>query len=184
MLNRASGALKRRYAADRRGAAAVEFAIVAPLFLALLFSIFEAGYFFFVSSAVDQATARAARLIRTGQAQAEDTPISREAFFSEVCKVVRAFGDCDAKMTVDVSRYATFAELAGDLTAPTCRDADEDAIDALPYNVGAQREIVRVRICYMHRTLNPGLGLDLAQTDDGARKIVSVAIFRNEPFDS
>lgn len=184
MINRASGAVRRRWVEDKRGAAAVEFAIVAPLFLALLFSILEAGYFFFVSSAVDQATARAARLIRTGQAQSATTPISREAFFDEVCDVVKAFGDCDAKMTVDVSRFTTFAGLAADLSAPTCRDADDDAVDALPYSVGAQREIVRVRICYIHKTFNPGLGLDLAQAADGTRKIVSVAIFRNEPFDS
>jgi Flp pilus assembly protein TadG len=169
---------------DNRGAAAVEFALVVPLFLALLFSILEAGYFFFVSSAIDQAAARAARLIRTGQAQSQAQPINREDFFDEICEVVRQFGECDKRLTVDVSRFDDFAELAADMTSPTCRDADADALNAIPYNAGGQRDIVRVRICFLHKSISPGLGLNLAQAEDGSRKVVSVTIFRNEPFAS
>jgi Flp pilus assembly protein TadG len=176
--------LSRRLARDRRGATAVEFAIVAPVFLALTFSILEAGYFFFINSAVDQAAARAARLIRTGQAQSAATPISREAFFDRICEVVDLFGDCTRQLTVDVARYSTFAELAADASNPTCRDADDDAIAAIPYAPGAERDIVRVRICYMHRSVNPALGLDLSSGPDGSRKMISVTIFRNEPFNS
>lgn len=184
MRIRAYGISRRSIARDKNGAAAVEFAFIAPLFLALLFSILEAGYFFFVSSAVDQAAAQAARLIRTGQAQDTAAPISREDFFNEICDVVKHFGDCSERLTVDVSRYTTFAQLAADLSAPVCRDADEDAINAIPYNTGAQREIVRVRICFLHKSISPGLGLDLAEADDGSRKMISVTIFRNEPFNS
>lgn len=183
MKNRAFG-LSRRLARDRRGATAVEFAIVAPVFLALVFSILEAGYFFFVTSAVDQAAARAARVIRTGQAQSAATPISRAEFFDKVCEVVDLFGNCNTQLTVDVARYSSFAELAADATAPTCRDADDDAVNALPYSPGAERDIVRVRICYLHKSFNPALGLNLAQAADGSRKVISVTIFRNEPFNS
>ncbi|MEL7486542.1 MAG: TadE/TadG family type IV pilus assembly protein [Pseudomonadota bacterium] len=56
-------------AKDRNGAAAVEFALVAPVFFALMFAILEAGIFFFVDAAVTEANARAARLVRTGQAR-------------------------------------------------------------------------------------------------------------------
>jgi Flp pilus assembly protein TadG len=171
-------------AGDRRGAAAVEFAIIAPMFIALVLSILEAGYFFFVSSAVDQASARASRLIRTGQAQSASTPISRAAFFDEICEVVRHFGDCSQKLTVDVTRFSDFDALAADLAAPVCRDADDDAVDALPYDIGAQREIVRVRVCFLYKPINPGLGLDLSEAPDGSRKMISVSIFRNEPFSS
>ncbi|NWG72183.1 MAG: pilus assembly protein [Parvularculaceae bacterium] len=182
MKNRALGLS--RLVGDRRGATAIEFAIVAPVFLALTFSILEAGYFFFVSSAVDQAAARAARLIRTGQAQSVASPITREEFFDRVCEVVDLFGNCDTQLTVDVARYTSFAQLAADASAPTCRDADDDAINAIPYAPGAEREIVRVRICYLHKSFNPALGLNLSQAADGSRKMISVTIFRNEPFNS
>lgn len=166
----------------RSGSSAVEFALVAPLFLALVFSILEAGYFFFVESAVEAANAKAARLIRTGQAQ--ENSISREAFFSEICDVVKLFGDCNERLTVDVARFSSFAALAADTKDPVCRDADPDAVNAIPYQAGASRDIVRVRVCYMHKSFNPGLGLNLQKAKNGSVKMLSTSIFRNEPYDS
>lgn len=165
---------------SRRGSSAVEFAIVAPLFLALTFAILEAGFFFFVQSSVEAANAKASRLIRTGQAQAAG--FDRQAFFDEVCDVVKILGDCDAKLTVQVQRYNSFAALAADNSAPTCRDADQAAVDAIPYQTGASREIVRVRVCYIHEALTPGVGLNLGRSASGEVKLVSTSIFRNEPF--
>lgn len=182
MRRRGFGPRRTGFLACRRGSSAVEFALVAPIFLALTFSIIEAGYFFFVESAVDAANAKAARLIRTGQAQTN--AISRDAFFNEICDVVRVFGDCNERLTVDVARFASFSELAADVAAPVCRDADPGDVDAIPYNAGAARDIVRVRVCYMHKSFNPGLGLNLERAAGGAVKMFSTTIFRNEPYDS
>lgn len=165
---------------DRRGAAAVEFAIVLPVFLALVFSIMEAGWFFFVNSAVEQANANAARLIRTGHAQ--DGAITKDDFFNKICSTVKTFGDCHERLTVDITRFDDFQDLADDLSAPVCQDADDDTVGALPYDVGAQRDIVRVRVCFLYKPVNPALGLNLAQTEDGYRKLIAVSVFRNEPF--
>ena len=167
---------------DKGGAAALEFAIVAPVFLLLLFSIFEAGWFFFANSTVDQATARASRLIRTGQVQSTTTPINQATFFNEICKVTQLLGPCAQRLTVDVQRFNDFAALAADLSQPTCRDATPAQVAAIPYSAGAQRDIVRVRVCYLHKSINPALGLKLGKTPDGMRKMYSVSIFRNEPF--
>lgn len=174
--------LSRRFARCRSGSSAVEFALIAPMFFALTFSIIEGGYFFFVESAVEAANAKAARLIRTGQAQSGS--ISREAFFDEICNTVEIFGDCNERLTVDVARFASFAELAADVGAPVCRDADAAAVDAIPYQTGAAREIVRVRVCYLHKSFNPGLGMNLERAADGRVKMFSTSIFRNEPYDS
>ncbi|MFZ5617571.1 MAG: TadE/TadG family type IV pilus assembly protein [Pseudomonadota bacterium] len=171
-----------RFVSCRRGSSAVEFALIAPLFLALTFSVIESGYFFFIDSAVNAANAKAARLIRTGQAQTG--AISRDAFFDEICDVVQLFGDCAERLTVDVARFSTFAELAADVAAPVCRDADPDAVDAIPYETGAARDIVRVRVCYLHKSFNPGFGLNLERAKGGAVKIFSTTIFRNEPYES
>lgn len=165
---------------DRRGSAAVEFAIILPVFLALVFSIVEAGWFFFVKSAVEQANANAARLIRTGQAQTGG--VTKEQFFDKICNVLDTFGDCSKRLTVDIERFDDFKSLAADLSEPVCRDAGDDKVSALPYDAGAQRDIVRVRVCFLYKPVNPMLGLNLARTKDGMRKIVSVSIFRNEPY--
>lgn len=166
----------------RSGSSAVEFALIAPLFFALTFSIIEAGYFYFVESAVEAANAKASRLIRTGQAQ--QNSITREAFYNEICDVVKLFGDCEQRLTVDVARYSTFGELAADTAAPICRDADPAAVAAAPYQAGGARDIVRVRVCYMHKSFNPGLGLNLEKARGGAVKMISTSVFRNEPYDS
>ncbi|GJL92703.1 MAG: pilus assembly protein TadG [Hyphococcus sp.] len=161
----------------------MEFAIVAPLLLALIFSIMEAGWYFFVTSSVHQASANAARLIRTGQAQNAD--MTADAFFQQICKVVSAFGDCNEKLTIDITRFNTFAELSDDLSQPVCRDRDDPTIQGSQFSqsdYGGQRDIIRVRVCYLYKPINPALGLNLAQTAHGERKIFAVSIFRNEPF--
>ncbi|WP_425410924.1 TadE/TadG family type IV pilus assembly protein [Hyphococcus sp.] len=168
---------------NAQGSTAVEFAIVAPVFLALVFSVIEAGWYYFVTTSVQQATATAARLIRTGQAQSGD--LSREAFYDEICGVIDTFGACDDKLTIDISNYSSFSQLAGDLSNPVCRDKSDPTIEGAQFDkndYGGQRDIIRVRVCFLYKPVNPGIGLNLKKTESGERKIVSVNIFRNEPF--
>ena len=165
---------------DTSGSTVVEFALIVPIFLAIMFSILEAGWFFFVNSAVDQANASASRLIRTGQVQS--TGISREDFFDEVCDIVDIFGDCAEQLTVDVSQFSSFSMLAADLNAQVCRDSSDAAVDGAPFDAGVQRDIVRVRVCFLYKPLTPGIGLNLDASNQGFRKIFAVSIFRNEPF--
>jgi hypothetical protein len=55
------GRLLRRLVADRRGATAIEFALVAPLLLALLFGSLETGRYIWFAAALDHAVGKAAR---------------------------------------------------------------------------------------------------------------------------
>src|ERR1700690_1807777 len=59
----------RRFVRHQDGAAAVEFALVALPFLALLFAILETALVFFAGQTLEAAAANSARLIMTGQAQ-------------------------------------------------------------------------------------------------------------------
>ena len=59
----------RRFRRNGRGSAAVEFALVAPVFFALLFAIIETAIMFFASQALETMTQESARLVLTGQAQ-------------------------------------------------------------------------------------------------------------------
>ena len=59
----------RRFRRNRRGSAAVEFALVAPIFFGLLFAIMEVALMFFASQVLEKVTQDAARMIMTGQAQ-------------------------------------------------------------------------------------------------------------------
>src|SRR3954469_16949676 len=61
----------RRMLADRSGATAVEFAMVAAPFLALIFAIMGTAIVFFAAQALETPAADSARLIMTGQAQTQ-----------------------------------------------------------------------------------------------------------------
>jgi Flp pilus assembly protein TadG len=59
----------RRFARAEDAAAAVEFALVAAPFLALIFAILETALVFFADQTLETAASNSARLIMTGQAQ-------------------------------------------------------------------------------------------------------------------
>src|ERR1700738_5555351 len=59
----------RRFRRNRRGSAIVEFALVAPVFFALLFAIIETAFMFFASQVLETITQDSARVLMTGQAQ-------------------------------------------------------------------------------------------------------------------
>ena len=61
--------LLRRFRRDHKGAAAVEFGIIAAPFFALLMGIFQVTVIYFAQSMMETGVAEAARMVRTGQVQ-------------------------------------------------------------------------------------------------------------------
>jgi len=91
----------RRFRRNRRGSAAVEFALVAPVFFALLFAIIESAMVFFA--------ARCSRLAsRTAGGFSTQVRTSvRCQFKQDFCNRVGALFPCDSlDLCLDVRRYA------------------------------------------------------------------------------
>src|SRR5882757_9920310 len=99
--------LARRFVRQQDGAAAVEFALVAAPFLALVFALLETAFVFFASQTLEATAADAARLIMTGQAK--NSGFSQADFKTAVCARVYGLFDCANGMTIDVKTYASFA---------------------------------------------------------------------------
>ncbi len=175
----------REFQDDSRGSTAVEFAIVAPVFLMTMFSIFEVGWFFFANSVVDATVGDAARLIKTGQVQKSfgDDADKFDDMYEDICDIVSVFGACATRLTLEVDTYTTFAQLAADNSPPVCADAPPDDVAAIPFNPGDELQIVRVRVCYIYTTLNPAIGVNMSEPGTNKRRLVSTAIFRNEPYE-
>lgn len=176
---------RRRFHRDSRGATAIEFAIVAPVFMALMFSTFEVGWFYFANSITDAATATASRLVRTGQVQ-QWTGSDTERFqrlYDVVCNIVRPFGACDTHLTLEVQTFPTFQDLADDTSTPTCADDTPTKIAAIPFAPGKESQIIRIRVCLLYKTVNPAIGLRLAEPGSSMRRITSSLLFRNEPYE-
>src|SRR5712672_2241745 len=98
----------RRFRRNRRGSAAVEFALVAPVFFALLFAIIETAIVFFAGQVLETVTQDSARIIMTGQAQ---TGGYSQANFKTnvVCPKIIVLFDCVTGISVDVQSYSGFS---------------------------------------------------------------------------
>src|SRR3954464_12723717 len=90
----------RRFRRNRRGSAAVEFALVAPIFFGLLFAIIELAMVFFAGQVLETATQDSARLIMTGQAQM--SALTQTQFKNLVCTKLIGMFDCANGVSIDV----------------------------------------------------------------------------------
>src|SRR5436305_2220296 len=93
----------RRFRRNRRGSAAVEFALIAPIFFALLFAIFETALVFFAGQVLENGVQDSGRLLFTNQANCNG--MSQSDFKQKICDRVSALMSCSG-VDIDVRSYA------------------------------------------------------------------------------
>jgi Flp pilus assembly protein TadG len=166
----------RRFRRHRRGSVAVEFAIVAPIFFALLFAILETGIMFLAGQVLQTVTQQSARMILTGQAQTASYTSSQ--FATYVCSQVPALFTC-ANIVIDVESYPSFTAV----TLSNQIDGNGNFISTnLGYNPGGAGDIVIVRLFYQWPLFVTGLGWNPANLAGNKRLLIGTAAFRNEPY--
>lgn len=174
------GSVARRFVLRQDGAAAVEFALVAAPFFALIFAIVETALVFFAGQTLEAAATDSARLIMTGQAQAAG--YSKDQFKTQVvCDYLKAgisLFDCQNGVTVDVKSYTSFAAIN---TTPPVVNGKLDTT-TMSYTPGNAGDIVVVRLYYQWPVYVTLLGNDLTNLSGGRRLLVATSVFRNEPF--
>jgi len=167
-----------RFASDRSGAAALEFALVATPFFMLLFGILEIALIFFASAVIEDGVAEAAREIRTGAVQT--TGQSEEDFRAMICQRINTVADC-GRLRVDVRTFDDFAST--DFAAP--RDDEGDLDDSgFTFDPGTAGEVVVVRVFYDWPLLGPGMINGMSNLPGNRRLISAATAFRNEPFEA
>jgi Flp pilus assembly protein TadG len=167
----------RRMLREQSGAAAVEFAMVAAPFLAMIFAIMETAIVFFAGQVLETAASDSARLIMTGQAQTSG--MDQAKYKNAVCARVYALFDCAGGLYVDVKNYPSFA--AVNVSKPI--DANGNVQTAnFGYAPGGPGDIVVVRLMYQWPVYVSLLGLNLSDTAGSNRLLMSTVAFRNEPY--
>jgi Flp pilus assembly protein TadG len=162
--------LLRRFGRDRKGATAVEFALVATPFLGMLFAIVETALVFFAGQTLETAAGDSARKILTGQAK----DWSQERFKQEVCGRIFGLFDC-GKIHVNVQAYSSFS--SANMSRPM--DANGNIVDA--FNPGNAGDVVVARLLYEWPVYVSMLGLNTPGMGN-KRLLVATVAFRNEPF--
>lgn len=172
----------KKYKENRDGATALEFAILAVPFLALLFSIVELAVVFFLSSSLTHAMNESARDIRTGEFQGSCG--AAEEFKTAVCDKM-AIGSCgNLRIDVVTSPSGRFQPNLLPPTPTTADPADPDNPIREPdnYMQTQARSVVVVRAQYYHKLAFPGKFSRLSNQPGNYRLISTSTAFRNEPF--
>ncbi|WP_375412722.1 TadE/TadG family type IV pilus assembly protein [uncultured Bradyrhizobium sp.] len=166
----------RRFRRNRRGSAAVEFALVAPVFFALLFAIIETAIVFFAGQVLETVTQDSARMIMTGQAQSAG--YSQGQFKTYVCGKITVLFDCVNGLSIDVQSYPGFSGVS--ISDPI--DSGKNFVPPNNYNAGGPGDIVVVRLFYQWPLFVTGLGYNISNLSGSKRLLTATAAFRNEPY--
>lgn len=168
--------LARRFVREEKGATAVEFALVAAPFLALLFAIMETAFVFFAGQTLEAATADSSRLIMTGQAQT--AKFSKADFKTQVCNRIYGLFDCANGIHIDVKSYGSSAPAAP--VSPVSNGQLNTG--SMTYNTGGPGDIVVVSLYYEWPVYVTLLGNNLSNLSGNKRLLTATAVFRNEPY--
>jgi Flp pilus assembly protein TadG len=159
--------------ASASGTVAVELALLAPVFLAMVFGILEIGFVMSTNAVMDGAARDAARQIRTGQAQLSGDPVG--AFKTALCTELTGYIAC-GDLVFDVRSFATFSAVA----LPPIYDAA--GAPQTQFTPGGPGQIVAARISYRYRFIAPLVGRMFSTDGSNSILLTSTVVFKNEPY--
>jgi Flp pilus assembly protein TadG len=164
-----------RFMADERGEA-VEFALLALPFFALIFAIIQVSLAMFANQALQTTVSKASRQIMTGQIPMAGTGMG--GFRTALC-ANSAVLSCE-KMMIQVQKFADFSGSNpgnADSIDNDCFEVEEDEdVPSSCFTPGGPGEVTLVRVSYKWP-----LGISLDNFAKGTT-LVAVSAFHNEPY--
>lgn len=166
------------FARDTAGTAAIEFAIVAPLLIAIILATLQTALIFLVQAFFETSAEQAARTVLTNQTSS----LTATQFEKEICTELTTLFSC-ANLVVELEPLPPgTTNLAGLLPQ---FDATGKLVGAPPVDVGANSGTpgtdMLLVVMYPWPVYGGLLGLNLANMGNGARLLSSTQVFRVEP---
>lgn len=166
-----------RFRRDREGAAAVETALVAAPFIALLIAALQLGLVYLSQSALEVATEKTARSVLIGAAQTAG--LTQAQFLSALCGNLPSILAC-SRVMVDAQVYTTFS--GSNTSAPTITyDSKGNVSNQWSYNLGGANSIVVLRVMYLLPVVG-ALGFNIVNQNANSRLLLATAVVKNEPY--
>jgi Flp pilus assembly protein TadG len=158
------------FRSNEDGAAAVEFALIAPILIFTLLSLIEIGVMGMITSGLDGAVIEAARRIRTGR---DDAATSADSFEDQICaNLGGVFSSCRERLVISVQRFSAFGN--ANLAATAQPDGQFDK--------GAASDIILVKANYTWPLISPFVATAYGRSGPMEVTITSRVAFKNEPF--
>ena len=165
-----------RFGSGRQGATAVEFALIAPAFLAVLIALFQTAVFLFAQMTLQTAAVQAGRYFLTGQAQ--NGGWTATTIQNKICPQIQALFTC-ANVIVVAQSYASFA--AANTSQPALYTGGQP-VTSFAFDPGTPGEVMVVQLVYKWSVVSGPLGYVLSNLPNNAAEMMGVTAIRVEPY--
>jgi Flp pilus assembly protein TadG len=168
---------------NENGVTAVEFALLAAPFVAIVAALVQTFLVFFAQSVLENAVRASSRQILTGQVQLQDASLGQAAaqtnFQNAVCSNANVLFTCTGLM-IDVRVANNWSST--DTGMPTLTyDTNGNVNNTWQFNPGNAGDIVVLRVIYLWPIFLGPIAFNMANQPNGSREIMASAAFQNEP---
>jgi Flp pilus assembly protein TadG len=164
-------AVRKAFLKDIKGATAIEFALIAAPFFAILMATIELAVIFWVNGALIEAISQPARTVLVGD------KIDAQKFKQLICDKAGALIDCD-RLLIDVESFDKFSTI----TKKPLIDPKTGELIPSRFETGKGGDVVVVRVAYPYQMLTPFLHGFTSNMSGNRRLIIATNVFKNEPF--
>ena len=172
--------LGRKLAGDEAGSPAVEFALVFPVFIAIVLATLQAGSIFLVKAFFESGAEEAARIVLTNRTDS----LTAAQFQAQICDQLTALFNC-GEVTIELEPVPAGTTNLKTLL-PTF-DAHGNLVGAPTVDVGANSAVsgtdMLLVVMYPWPVYGGPLGLNFANLGNGKMLMTSIQVFRIEPKD-
>lgn len=167
--------LTKKFVGDRKGSAAIEFAILALPFFVVIFAIAEIAVMYFVDSGLDAALHKALRQVRVGVAKTGNWDVVK--FKQVVCGELSYSFNCSTDLKV---RATVVTDMASISKASPISGGNLAVTET--FDLGDSGSYVLVQAFLPWSPTFRLYSLSSAQLSDGSYVLGSAELIKNEPF--
>ena len=159
--------------------ATMEFVILFPVIIMLFIASFETSMIMTRQVMMERTLDEAVRILRLAQGLAVGADDIREA----ICDNTGMLPDCDTLLTVDLQRISRDTYQMPSNADICVHRTDVIAHPSNSFVVGADNDMMLVRVCMIVDRILPfsGYGLNLTRDGSGGLHMTAAAVFVNEP---
>jgi Flp pilus assembly protein TadG len=178
---RTVAAALRRFARDIGATTAIEFAFVAPFFIALLLATLQVGVIFLAKSYLETGAEQGARLVLTNQAVTtsggQTTPMTQAQFQAAICAQFIAMFNC-SQLIVQLEPLPSTATSLSSLIPQF--NTNGTLQNPTTYTTGSGGQNMLLIVMYPWPVFGGPLGLNFVSLGNGTLLLSSTQIFRIE----